>query len=136
MGDGFAPVEGCEAVDLAARRARPMPCPAEHRLGAELVALGGKLYLLGGSVPSSRSERQPTLRIEAFDLATESWSALPSPLPLDSAEQLLAFPFDDQLLVYSAQRNDASVQLGWLDPEALAAGRKDYVRMNVPKPVP
>ena len=134
MRDGFTPVDGCEAIDLEARRSRALPCPGEQRLGAELVALGGKLYLLGGSVASSRSERQPTPLIEAFDLATESWAALPSPLPLDSADQLRAFAFGEQLLLYSAQRGDMSVQVGFLDPDALAAGRKDYVRMNVPKP--
>jgi N-acetylneuraminic acid mutarotase len=134
MREGFAPVESCEAIELGAGRSRPLPCPTDNRLGAELVALGGKLYLLGGTVAVSRTERQPSTSIEVFDPESESWASLPSPLPLDSGDQLRAFAFGEQLLVYSAQREDMSVQIGLLDPEALAAGRKDYVRMNVPKP--
>lgn len=134
MREGFAPVESCEAIELEARRSRPLPCPTENRLGAELVALGGKLYLLGGTAAVSRAERQPSTLIEVFDPASESWLSLPSPLPLDSGDQLRAFAFGEQLLVYSAQREDMSVQIGLLDPDALAAGRRDYVRMNVPKP--
>lgn len=134
MREGFAPVESCEAIELEAARSRPLPCPSENRLGAELVVLGRKLYLLGGTSAVSKTERQPSTLIELFDPASESWSALPSPLPLDSGDQLRAFAFGEQLLLYSAQREDMSVQIGLLDPEALAAGRKDYVRMNVPKP--
>ena len=103
-------------------------------MGAELVPLGGKLYLLGGTTAISRSERQPSTLMEVLDPETESWVALPAPLPLDSGDQLRAFAFGEQLLVYSAQRGDMSVQIGLLDPVAIAAGRKDYVRMNVPKP--
>jgi N-acetylneuraminic acid mutarotase len=132
--EGFTPVESCEAIELEARRSRPLPCPADNRMGAELVALGGKLYLLGGTTAISRSERQPSTLMEVLDPETESWVSLPAPLPLDSGDQLRAFAFGEQLLVYSAQRGDMSVQIGLLDPAAIAAGRKDYVRMNVPKP--
>ena len=131
----FQAVTSCEAIDLAAKQVRPMPCPAEPRLGAELVALGGKLYLVGGSFAADRSERKPATSIEVFDPKSESWTALPSPLPIDSGEQLRAFAFNDQLLLYSAHRTDPTVQVALLDPAALAAGRRDYLRMNVPKPV-
>jgi N-acetylneuraminic acid mutarotase len=134
--DKFQGVEACEAIDLEAKRANTLACPSEHRLGAELVAIGGKLYLVGGSVATGEGQqRKPTHSIETFDPKTGGWAALPAPVPLDTTEQLRAFNYNDQLLLYSAQRTDASVQVALLDPAALAAGRTDYARVNVAKPV-
>jgi N-acetylneuraminic acid mutarotase len=135
MHDNFQGVEACEAIDLEAKQSRPFQCPSENRLGAELVALGGKLYLVGGSVAAGEMERKHSPVIEAYDPAAGSWATLRSQVPLDTAEQLRAFAYKDQLLLYSAQKNDASVQVAILDPAALAAGRQDFVRVNVPKPV-
>lgn len=135
MHDDFQGVETCEAIDLEAKQSRPFQCPSENRLGAELVALGGKLYLVGGSVAAGDQERKHTPVIEAFDPAAGTWATLRSQVPLDSIEQLRAFAYHDQLLLYSAQKAEASVQVAILDPAALAAGRQDFVRVNVPKPV-
>jgi N-acetylneuraminic acid mutarotase len=134
--DNFQGVEACETIELEAKRSEPFACPSQHRLGAELVAIGGKLYLVGGSVATGEGQqRKPTTLLESFDPTTGAWSALPAQMPLDSAEQLRAFNYNDQLLLYSAQRSDATVQVALLDPAALAAGRTDYVRINVPKPI-
>ena len=132
--DNFQSVEACEAVDLEGKQSKPLPCPSENRLGAEMVAIGGKLYLVGGSVAAGDKERKHTTVIEAFDPAAGTWSALPSPVPLDTTEQLRAFNYKDQLLLFSAQKADAGVQVAVLDPAALAAGRQNYVRVNVAKP--
>jgi hypothetical protein len=135
--ENFQTVEACEAIDLDAKQSRVLECPSAHRLGAEMVAIGGKLYLVGGSVASGEGQqRKPTNVIESFDPKTNSWTSLPSPVPLDTAEQVRAFNYQDQLLLYSAQRNDATVQVALLDPAALAAGRQDYTRVNIQKPVP
>jgi hypothetical protein len=134
--DNFQSVEACEAIDLDAKRSKPLSCPSEHRLGAELVAIGGKLYLVGGGVATGDGQqRKPSQVIEAFDPKAGSWAALPAPVPLDSAEQLRAFNYQEQLLLYSAQRSDATVQVAILDPAALAAGRTDYTRVNIAKPL-
>jgi N-acetylneuraminic acid mutarotase len=135
IGDQFAPVAGCEAVDLSAKQTRPFPCPSQHRLSAELVALGGKLYLAGGSVANARGEYQPSAAIEVFDPKSNTWAVLPASVPLDTPEMLRAFAYQDQLLLYSAQRTDGQVQVALLDPAALAEGRTDYVRVDVPRPL-
>jgi N-acetylneuraminic acid mutarotase len=137
MRENFQSVQSCEAIDLQAKQSRPLTCPAEHRIGAELVALGGKLYLVGGSTAAATpgGERKHSPVIEAFDPKSNGWTALPAPVPFDSTEQLRAFAYEDQLLLYTAQRSDASVQIALLDPTALAEGRQDYVRVNVPQPV-
>lgn len=132
--ENFQSVEACEAIDLEGKQTKPFSCPNENRLGAEMVAIGGKLYLVGGSVAASDKERKHTTLIESYDPAAGTWSALPAPVPLDTTEQLRAFNYKDQLLLFSAQRADASVQVALLDPTALAAGRTNYVRVNVPKP--
>lgn len=133
--DDFQSVDACEAIDLDAKQSRPLQCPNENRLGAEMVAIRGKLYLVGGSVASGEGQRKPSMVIESFDPEAAAWKTLPSPVPLDTAEQIRAFNYKDQLLLYSAQRNDATVQVALLDPAALAEGRQDYTRVNVPKPV-
>jgi Kelch motif protein len=133
--ENFQSVQSCEAIELQAKRSRPLPCPAEHRLGAELVALGGKLYLVGGSTAAADGNRQHSKLIEAFDPKSNTWAPLPAPVPFDTTEQLRAFAYKDQLLLYSAQRAGDSVQVALLDPAALAEGRQDYVRVDVVKPV-
>ena len=50
-------------------------------------------------------------------------------------EQIRAFNFKDQILLYSAQRSDSTVQIALLDPQALASGRQNYARVNVQKPI-
>ncbi len=132
--ENFQGVQTCEAIDLQAKQSRPLPCPTEHRLGAELVALAGKLYLVGGSTPAADGNRQHTKVIEAFDPQSNTWAPLAAPVPFDTSEQLRAFAYEDKLLLYTAQRADDSVQVALLDPLALAQGRQDYVRVNVAKP--
>jgi N-acetylneuraminic acid mutarotase len=133
--DKFQSVEACEAIDLDAKQSRPLQCPKENRLGAEMVAINGKLYLVGGSVASADGQRKTSMLIETFDPVATSWKTLPAPVPLDTAEQIRAFNYNDQLLLFSAHRNDATVQVALLDPAALAEGRQDYTRVNVKKPV-
>jgi N-acetylneuraminic acid mutarotase len=134
--DNFQSVEACEAIDLEAKQSKPLACPSQQRLGAEMVAIGAKLYLVGGSVATGAGqERKATHVIEAFDPAVGSWATLPAAVPLDTTEQLRAFNYQDQLLLYSAQRSDATVQVALLDPAALAAGRTDYTRVNITKPL-
>ncbi|HWO13673.1 MAG TPA: kelch repeat-containing protein, partial [Polyangiaceae bacterium] len=135
LGDGFEAAKGCEAIELDLERARAFPCPSRPRLSAELVALGGKLYLVGGSVADADGKYQPSASIEVFDPKSLAWTLLAPPVPLDTPELLRAFAYQDQLLLYSAQRTDGRVQVALLDPTALAAGRQDYLRVNVPKPV-
>lgn len=130
--DDFNSVTTCEAIDLKALKGTSIACPSEHRLGGELVAIKGRLFLVGGSTAGANGDRAPTAKVEVYEPATDSWSTLQAPLPLDSTGHLRAFAFRDQLLLYTAQRADGNVQVALLDIEALAKGNQSYKRMSLP----
>jgi N-acetylneuraminic acid mutarotase len=130
---GFEAVTTCEVLDLKARTHSAMRCPSQQRLGGELVALGERLYLVGGSaVPESGGERVPSTRIEMYDPATDQWTTVSETLPFEDPKQLRAFAYQGRLFLYTAQRPSASVQLALLDPAALAAGSRQFVSVAVP----
>lgn len=132
--DDFTPVTSCEVVDLKASKSSPMKCPAEHRLGGELVAVQGRLYLVGGSVSGEGGNRVPTAKIEVYEPGADRWSVLAAPVPLESPNHVRAFAFKDQLLLYSANRADGAVQVALLDPKALGAGLTVVTHMSVSVP--
>jgi N-acetylneuraminic acid mutarotase len=131
--DNFEPVIACEVLDLKTKTSSPMTCPSRHRLGGELVPLGNKLYLIGGSAPpDGGGERVPSTRIEAYDPATNQWTTLSDALPFEEPKQLQAFAYRDRLLLYTANRSTATVQVALVDPAALAAGSSQFVSVAVP----
>lgn len=133
--DGFEPVTGCEVLDLGKKSSSPMTCPSQHRLGGQLVPLGGKLYLIGGSAaPEGGGNRAPSTRIEAYDPATDRWTTLSDSLPFDEPKQLVAFPYRGRLLLYTANRSTPTVQVALVDPAALAAGSSQFVSVPVTAP--
>lgn len=127
----FQSVTTCEAWNLATAAHRSIACPSAHRLGGALIPLGETLYLVGGSVKDLDGKRQPTGRLEAYDVALDRWTTLVEQLPLSTPRQLQAFPFGDQLLLYSAQLPTQHVEIALLSPEALAAGHTGFARLEI-----
>jgi N-acetylneuraminic acid mutarotase len=129
----FESVTGCEALDLKTHASAAIRCPSQHRLGGELVPLGSKLYLVGGSAaPDTGGDRVASTRIEAYDPATDRWTTVSDTLPFDEPKQLRAFAYRDRLLLYTANRATATSQVALLDPVALAAGNSRFVSVAVP----
>jgi N-acetylneuraminic acid mutarotase len=129
----FEAVTSCEVLDLKAHTSHPMSCPSQQRLGGELVPIKGKLYLVGGSAaPAGGGDRVPSTRIEAYDPVTDKWSTVSETLPFDEVRQLQAFSFRDYLLLYTANRTTPTAQVALIDPEALAAGRNQFVQGVLP----
>lgn len=122
--EDFQPVTSCEVLDLEQKKSSEMACPSQHRLGGELVAIEGKLYLVGGSVKGSGEDREPSKLIEVYDPASNQWSTLTDQPPLETMTHVRAFAYFDQLLLYSAQQKDARAQVALLNPKALAAGER------------
>lgn len=125
----FAAVTTCEVLDLKTKTTSPMACPSRHRLGGELVALGAKLYLVGGSVENEQGQREPTTRIESYDPSKDAWTTLSETLPLDAPKQLRAFAYGDQLLLYTANLPSQAVQVALLDPALLGSGQPRFVKI-------
>ncbi|MCX4241049.1 Kelch repeat-containing protein [Paraliomyxa miuraensis] len=123
MREGFALVEECEVLDLSSGTWHALPGPARPRLSAELVALGGKLYLAGGSSrPAQGGELAADRSVEVFDPATGSWSTLIDALPIETRHMRM-LPWRDRLLVYNAHDEDGRVHVLVIDPgDGPAAG--------------
>lgn len=120
MAEGFGLVSQCDAFDFRHKSWLTVPCPSRVRIGAEMVALDDKLYLIAGrSRPTPEAELADDPRIEVYDPKTRTWSTILEKLPMADSHQLRAFAFGDKLLLYTAQREDRLVQLLLIDPKQL-----------------
>lgn len=117
MAGGFAPVSDCDAFNFTSKSWKAIACPSRVRIGAELVALNGKLYLLAGrSKSSADGDLSDDGRVEVYDPQTNTWSQLVDRLPIEDTHQLRAFALNNRILIYTGQRNDDRVQLVVFDP--------------------
>jgi N-acetylneuraminic acid mutarotase len=97
MRDNFQLVSECEVFSFTTRDFAPMACPSETRLSPQLVALGGRLVLVGGSVVSGQ-DATSTRAIEVYDTETNTWAASELTLPFESTH-VRAFAYRDRVLV-------------------------------------
>lgn len=119
MAGGFAPVAECDTFNFTAKTWSTINCPSRVRIGAEMVALGGKLYLLAGrSKATADGDLSDDGRVEVYDQPTNTWSLLVDKLPIEDTHQLRAFAFNNRILIYTGQRSDDQVQLVVFDPTA------------------
>jgi hypothetical protein len=95
----FELVEGCRAVELATMTWREIACPAYTRLNPQLVTIGERLYLVGGtSVRDGEFLAEPS--IEVYEPSTNSWSTLIETMPLEP-RHLRAFEHRGRLVLFS-----------------------------------
>lgn len=119
MAGGFAPVPECDAFDFKKKAWLTVACPSRVRIGAEMVALDGKLYLIAGrSKAAPEQDLGEDSRVEVYDPTTDSWSLVVDQLPFDDTHQLRALPFGHHIFLYTAQRADGRAQLALFDPHA------------------
>ncbi|MBK6578703.1 MAG: hypothetical protein IPG17_21410 [Sandaracinaceae bacterium] len=97
MRDNFQLVSECEVFSFTTRDFAPMACPSETRLSPQLVALGERLVLVGGSVVSGQ-DATSTRAIEVYDTETNTWAASELTLPFESTH-VRAFAYRDRVLV-------------------------------------
>ena len=81
MAENFAPVNECDVYTFESESWSTFPCPAV-RISPQLAALGGKLYLAGGSM-LGEGEPVPNASIEVYDPGFASWSTLLPEIPID-----------------------------------------------------
>jgi len=115
MRENFQPTENCAGViEVASARFRPIACPSTARFSADLVVLGGRLYLLGGTIAGTDDENAARA-IEVYDPATDSWTLSPATIPFDP-RHVRAFAHAGRILVASTHAEDRALRLAWIDP--------------------
>ena len=77
-----------------------IPSPPEPRISPHLIALGGKLYLLGGTTPRDGDSFTPNQRVDVYDPATKTWSTALEALPV-SVRHMRFFPYGERILCVS-----------------------------------
>lgn len=116
MAEGFAPVETCEAFDFSTKAWISVTCPSRVRISGELVALGDKLYLIGGrSRDGADSKLEEDRRVEVYDPQADTWALLTDTLPI-STQHLRAFAQGQRIWLYTAHNETPEVVLALLDP--------------------
>lgn len=116
LADGFERVEECLEFDLATGTFREFPAPRAPRISPELVALDGRLYLIGGASAQGGDGSGSDASIEVYDPSTRTWSVWTEDFGLEPAH-LRAFAHQGRLLLVSTQFPDpAAIELVWLDP--------------------
>lgn len=100
MCENFQLVPECEVLSFATGDVTPISCPGETRLSPQLVALGDRLVLVGGSVLSGQ-QASPTRAIEVYDVAQDRWARSAVSLPFESSHAR-AFAYRGRVLVVTA----------------------------------
>jgi len=102
MKQGFKLLEDVDVYDFEAKTWSKVPAPRDPRIAPHLIALGGKLYLIGGTTPRGGEAFVPNQRVEVFDPQSGAWSTLVEELPV-SVRHMQFFPWRDRILCYTAQ---------------------------------
>jgi len=106
MRGGFERVERCDVFDFDTRAWSTIASPSVVRINPELVALGGRLFLAGGSSERADGEgleADPTL--EMYDPRTDTWTTVMERIPV-SGRHMRMMAYRGQLLLYSVHNEE------------------------------
>lgn len=121
MREDFELVETPDVFDFKSRSWERIPPPSRPRISPDLVALGGKLYLSGGSSPKSESGFEPNASLERFDPESSTWTELLDSLPVPSRHARM-LRLRDRLLLYSTHNDLGALRISVVEP---AVGKKE-----------
>ena len=115
MAGEFEPVRECEVFDFRSGIWSKMPAPSATRISPELVALRGKLHLLGGLAFLEGRDTAPATSVEQFDPADGAWTTVIDELPFET-RHMRAFSHRGRLLMVTPEATDyPSIRLTWID---------------------
>jgi len=118
MRDNFELVEPCDAYSFADGKWSEFPCPAKPRLSGDMVALGGRLYLAGGSVRAEAgADLTPNRSLEVYDATTGAWTILVEDLPIEP-KHLRMLAYGDHLLLFSTHQEGSQARVLLVGPPA------------------
>lgn len=116
MRDDFEIAEDCEAFDFESGTWRTIASPRRPRLSPTLVAVGRRLYLVGGSSrPEEGASLEPDASIEVYDPATDTWSVLTERIPV-SPRHVRAQEWNERLLLISTSGAEGEIELAVVRP--------------------
>lgn len=113
MKEGFELVTECLSFDLRTKSFAQIACP-EARLSGDLIALGDKLYLVGGSKKTAAGLEE-SRTVEVYDPKANAWSKLDFEIPV-STRHLRALPFHGQILLITTHFEANEMTIGFLSP--------------------
>jgi hypothetical protein len=99
MAGEFQLVDACAALDLTTSTWQTITCPRRARLNPQLVAIGDRLYLVGGT-GAGEGGLAPERSIEVYDPATDRWSVLLEDAGIEP-RHLRAFEYHGRLILVS-----------------------------------
>ena len=121
MGPDFELRSGAEVVDLVAGTVSSIAAPRIPRIGAKLVPLAGRLYLVGGMGRVGGAGLVPVLDVEVYDPAQDEWRTYPERLPFDP-RHIQAFAWNGRVLVVGTPDRSGRIPLVTLEPMPLDSG--------------
>jgi len=114
MAGGFSSIAQCDVFEFSSSTWSEIPCP-KSRISPQLVALGGKLYLAGGSSAGEGGALSPNRSLEVFDPSTRQWTTVIETLPIE-ARHLTMLRYGQSLLLYSAHDEEGRVSIAIVTP--------------------
>ena len=117
MREDFELLEVCHRFDFETQEFSVMPSPNAPRLGAKLVPLDGKLYLIGGYTRGEHDRLTPERSIEFFDPASQTWSLHSAALP-DDNRHIHAFAYQGRLMVFTTHfEGESKARVTLIEPD-------------------
>jgi hypothetical protein len=114
MAGEFQLVTDCQSFDFAAQRWAPIACPRRPRLNPQLVAIGQRLYLVGGT-GAGEGGLAPERSVEVYDPATNTWSVLLEDIGIEP-QHLRAFEHRGRLMLLSTHTDEPVFRLVLIEP--------------------
>ena len=114
MREGFKLVDDCLVYDFDSQKYAAIPCPHTPRLSGQMVALDGKLYILGGSKRKG-GKMTPERSVEVFDPATQQWRVVVADVGFNP-KHMRALRYGDRLLMVSTHTADKRIRLLLIKP--------------------
>jgi N-acetylneuraminic acid mutarotase len=127
LNDTFDYVKTAEVYDFTANKWNDLPPPTDARAMAEMVEVGGNLYLAGGFSPSPADAPKPNpfvenKSLEVYDVKAKTWSKPIPALPATAGGSALnLFAHEGKVVVWSIDQSKANTaHLTIIDPEKLS----------------
>jgi hypothetical protein len=118
MGPGFNVVDVVDVLDTRLGQWTTIPSPATQRVGAALVAHGGRMYLVGGTSLAEHDRAKPVRSVEVYDPARGDWRVHIEDIGVD-LRHVRAASYGERVLVWTTEgEGHGALQAYFVTPAA------------------